>query len=102
MADRLRSPIKGDYASPAKPGSRVTIQQVGDRPFSADDTYVIASSDFTCNGGDTYYMLAEAAKQGLENTNELITDVFADFLRDTCKAEVPEQYRTAQNRITIA
>ena len=91
-----------DYASPAKPGSRVTIQQVGDRPFSTDDTYVIASTDFTCNGGDTYYVFAEAAKQGLENTNELITDVFADFLRDACKGEVPEQYRTAQNRITIA
>lgn len=90
------------HASPANPGSRVKITQIGNRDYDADDTYVIASTDFVCNGGDTYYVFAQAAKKTMEGTEYQITEVLQHYLEDTCKGEVPEEYREAQGRITIS
>ncbi|MDO4798663.1 MAG: 5'-nucleotidase C-terminal domain-containing protein [Coriobacteriales bacterium] len=89
------------HAKPANPGGRVTITRVGNRDYNANDTYVIASADFICNGGDTYYVFAESAQDTMEGTGYLMADVLRYYLEDACKGEMPEEYREAQGRITI-
>ena len=89
------------HARPANPGGRITITRVGNRDYNADDTYVIASADFICNDGDTYYVFAESAQKTMKGTGYQIADVLQYYLEDACKGEMPEQYREAQGRITI-
>lgn len=89
------------FAAPAAPGSRVTIEQVGGRPWSATDTYLLAALDFLCQGGDTYYEIKQAA--GLENPImcDFDYEIFAGFLVGPCDHEVPDIYESPQNRIVI-
>jgi len=89
------------FAAPATPGSRVTIEQVGGRPWSATDTYLLATLDFLCQGGDTYYEIKQAA--GLENPImcDFDYEIFAGFLTGPCDHEVPDIYENPQDRIVI-
>ena len=48
------------YYAPANPGSRVTITSVGGKKFNRNDTYYIATNNFTAAGGDTYYVFGQA------------------------------------------
>lgn len=50
------------YYAPAAPGSRVTIESVGGRDFDLKDTYYIAVNNFMAEGGDTYYVFANASE----------------------------------------
>ena len=89
------------YAKPANPGSRVTIQDVGGKGFSLDAEYVIASSDFVCVGGDTYYCFAEAAQTTLKSTNYLVSDALRYYLEEELGGVVPERYKEPEGRISI-
>lgn len=48
------------YYAPANPGSRVTITSVGGKAFDLNETYYIATNNFTAAGGDTYYVFGQA------------------------------------------
>ena len=88
---------------PANPGSRVTIHDVGGRGFNLDDTYTIASIDFLCAGGDTYYVFAEAAQETMKSINYLQYDCLQYYLQEACNSIVPEEYAdpAGQGRIEI-
>lgn len=91
------------YSKPAKPGSRVTIEDVGGRGFSLDDTYTVASIDFLCMGGDSYYVFSEAAGKTMKSLNALLSDSVIFYLTERCDGEVSEEYRdpAGQGRITV-
>lgn len=38
------------YFAPAKPGSRVTIHEIGGKPFDADKVYTLVTTEFICRG----------------------------------------------------
>ena len=91
------------YNMPAKPGSRVTIEDVGGRGFSLDDTYTVASIDFLCMGGDSYYVFSEAAGKTMKSLNALLSDSVIFYLTERCNGEVSEEYRdpAGQGRIAV-
>ena len=89
------------YHSPANPGARVTITDVGGRGFAEDDTYVIATSDFLCVGGDTYYALAEGASTTMQSINYLTSDALRYYLEEALNGEVTPEYENPQGRIVV-
>lgn len=89
------------YASPAAPGSRVTIEQVGDSAWDADSVYSIATSGFICQGGDTYYAFKQAATAERPITCDFDYEAISGFLIGPCDHEVPTDYESPKGRITI-
>ena len=89
------------FASPAAPGTRVQIQDVGGRGFSPDDVYAVAASNFLCAGGDTYYVFKEASEVEQPVTFAYDYDAVASYLVEACDHVVPDEYAEPQGRITI-
>lgn len=73
------------------------------RGFSLDDTYTVASIDFLCMGGDSYYVFSEAAGTTMKSLNALLSDSVIFYLTERCNGEVSEEYRdqAGQGRITV-
>ncbi len=89
------------FASPAAPGARVTITDVGGKGFDEAATYSVATTSFVGEGGDTYYVF-KGASQG--NTPEKFAfdyEALSSYLVEGCGHEVPAQYAEPQGRITI-
>lgn len=80
------------FMAPANPGGRVTIHDVGGRGFDLEDTYTIASNDFMCAGGDTYYVFADAATTTMKTIGYLQSDCLRYYLQEACGGVVPEEY----------
>lgn len=89
-----------DYASPASPGARVTIQDVGGRGFDSQATYSIAVTTFLADGGDTYYAFKEAAQAEQPITFGFDYEAISSYLIVACEHEVPAEYAEPQGRIT--
>ena len=89
------------YASPADPGARVTITDVGGKGFDLDETYTLASTDFLCIGGDTYHAFKEAAEAGDPVVLGLDYEALSSYLIAGCDHKVPDEYEEPQGRITI-
>lgn len=89
------------YPSPADPGARVTITDVGGRGFNARDTYSIATISFLCDGGDTYHVFKVAAEAEQPTTFGFDYQTLVDYLVDSCNRTVPDKYAEPQGRITI-
>lgn len=83
------------FKAPAKPGSRVTIRDIDGRDFNLDETYTIATSEFICAGGDTYYVFAEAAQATRKSINYLVSDTLQYYLVEALGGEVTETYADA-------
>ena len=89
------------YASPAAPGARVRIDEVGGREFSPDETYTLATINFLCEGGDTYHVFKEAADAEQPLVFCYDYEAFASYLVEGCDHRVPDEYAEPQGRITI-
>ena len=89
------------YASPATPGARVKIADVGGKGFDVTETYAIAASSFLCAGGDTYYAFKEAADAEPPVTFGFDYEALSSYLVEGCKHTVPDEYAEPQGRITI-
>lgn len=86
------------YFAPANPGSRVTIQSVGEKAFDVNATYNIAVNNFMAAGGDTYYVFAQASQvleTGVVDAEGLISYV------DSMGGIIGDEYAAPQGRITI-
>ena len=86
------------YYAPAAPGSRVTIETVGDRAFSLTDSYYIAVNNFMADGGDTYYVFTQAEEvidTGVIDAEGLISYV------DSLGGVIGDSYAVPKNNITI-
>ncbi|MBR2682545.1 MAG: bifunctional metallophosphatase/5'-nucleotidase [Atopobiaceae bacterium] len=89
------------FHSPAAPGGRITIHDVGGREFDEGETYTIAMSNFLCEGGDTYYAFKAAADAEAPQTFGFDFEAITSYLVEGCDHEVPAEYEAAQDRITI-
>lgn len=87
--------------SPAAPGTRVTITDVGGRGFDANATYTIATISFLASGGDTYYAFKAASDAKTPTAFGFDYEAIVSYLTVACNHEVPDQYATPQGRITI-
>lgn len=89
------------YYQPAKPGSRVTINTINGEPFDINATYTVASSNYLCAGGDTYYVFAEAAQETMKGTGYLLCDALRYYLAEECQGQVSPEYTKSQGRIAM-
>ncbi len=89
------------YFAPAAPGSRVTITEVGGKPFDPEATYTIATIDFIAAGGDTYYCLAQAGAETKVYAGYLDTEALTNYMQTEMEGTIPETYAKPQGRITL-
>lgn len=89
------------FYAPAKPGTRVTIKDVGGRGFSTSDTYSIATNDFVSAGGDAYAVIAQAVAENGLTGGDSDYEALAGYLSGPLAGEVGEAYAAPQGRITI-
>lgn len=90
------------YYAPAKPGSRVTIQEVGGQVFDPEALYNIATNDFTAAGGDTYYAFRYANQTSGYMTGVALEDALVSYVTEELGGKVTEaRYGAPQGRITI-
>jgi len=85
------------YYAPAAPGSRVTIETVGGKAFDLNATYNIAVNNFMADGGDTYYVFANAEKidTGVVDAEGLISYV------NSMNGIIGDEYANTKGNITI-
>lgn len=94
-------PNSGYYA-PAQPGSRVTIESVGKRPFQPEAVYSIAMIEFLASGGDTYAGLClPGAKLDYQSIGYLDVEALENYLTEKLHGVIGMEYSEAQARITI-
>ena len=86
------------YYAPAKPGSRVTITSVGGKAFNLDDTYYIATNNFTAAGGDTYYVFGTA--DYVVQTEILDADALIAYV-NSMGGVIGEEFKKAAGNITV-
>ncbi len=67
------------YYAPAKPGSRVTIETVGGKPFDPDADYVIVTNDFVAAGGGQAYVLKYPNQQTGYNSYIALEDAMINY-----------------------
>ena len=89
------------YYAPAAPGARVTIHEVGGKPFDPEATYTIATIDFLASGGDTYYCFAEAAATSTVYVGYLDSDGLVNYMKTELEGTIPEIYAEPQGRIEV-
>ena len=89
------------YYAPAKPGSRVTIADIGGQPFDLEAIYTIATNDFTAAGGDTYYAFRFPNATSGYKTGLALEDALVNYVTQVLGGVVSEQYAQPQGRITV-
>ena len=70
------------YFEPAKPGSRVTIHEVGGKPFDADKVYTLVTTEFICRGGDAYGKLTEPGAVDIQAIGYVDTEAVENYLKE--------------------
>ena len=89
------------YYAPAAPGSRVTITEVGGKPFDPEAAYTIATIDFIATGGDTYYCLAQAGAKTIVYAGYLDNEALTNYMKTEMDGTIQEIYAKPQGRITL-
>jgi len=89
------------YYAPAKPGSRVSIQSIGGKPFDPQVEYIIATNDFSAAGGDQSYVLKYANQQTGYNTGISLEDALINYTSKVLGGVIGQQYAQPQGRITV-
>lgn len=89
------------YFAPAKPGSRVTIHEVGGKPFDADKVYTLVTTEFICRGGDAYGKLTEPGAVDIQAIGYVDTEAVENYLKEELKGTVPAKYEKEQGRVTV-
>lgn len=87
--------------APATPGARVTITEVGGRPFDLNATYTIATNEFLAAGGDTYYVFRYASSNENTDIGVSLEDAMIDYITDALGGIVGEEYAAPRDQITI-
>jgi len=89
------------YYAPAAPGSRITITEVGGKPFDPEGIYTIATIDFLATGGDTYYSFARAGANTMVYVGYLDHEALIHYMKTELGETIPKSYSEPQGRITI-
>ncbi len=86
------------YFAPANPGSRVTINEVGGKPFDPNANYTVAVNAFQAEGGDTYYALTQGSY--IQDTGLTDAEVLISYVKSMNNV-IDETYAQSQGRIKI-
>lgn len=86
------------YFAPANPGSRVTIHEVGGKPFDLKANYTVAVNAFQAEGGDTYYALTQGSY--IQDTGLTDAEVLISYVKSLDNV-IGEDYAQPQGRIKI-
>lgn len=78
---------------------RVTIDSVNGKPFDPDADYAIITTEFNAEGGDTYYVLTQAASRF--DTGISVEYALQQYVIDKLDGVIDESYANPQGRITI-
>ena len=89
------------YFAPAKPGSRVTIHEVGGKSFDVDKVYTLVTTEFICRGGDAYGKLTEPGAADIQAIGYVDTEAVENYLKEELKGTVPAKYEKEQGRVTV-
>ncbi len=87
-----------EYYAPAKPGSRVTIEEIAGKPFDAERIYAVIMTEFQYNGGASYGGLRELARNA-QSIGYLDVEAVENYLKSELHGQVGEQYSKSANRI---
>lgn len=104
--DTTKPFVKGEpyphsvYYQPAKPGTRVTIKNVGGKAFDPNATYNIAVPDFLTSGGDSYYSMQDPSKVTVHDVDYLAADAVRNYIKER-GGTVGSQYAAPQGRVEI-
>jgi len=89
------------YCAPKQLGSRVTIHEVGGKPFDPDAEYNIATLEFATRGGDSYGHLVEPGVAEFISTGYVDKDAICNFIKEELNGVISERYAAPAGRITI-
>ena len=90
------------FYAPAKPGSRVTIHTVDNKPFDPNASYTIAMTEFQTAGGDNYGAMAlPGAKEASQSIGYIDSDAIENYLVTALGGKIGPQYAKAQGRFTV-
>lgn len=91
------------FHAPAKPGSRVTINSIGGKPFNPDAIYTVAAAEFIAMyGGDNYGgLVGKDTKVDIRSIGYVDAEAFENFLTTHLKGKIGKRYAKSQNRIII-
>ena len=79
--------------------NRVSIQTVGGQEFDPEAEYLLVSTDFIFNGGDTYYALKS---EDAVDTGAALDEVLMQYITEVLEGTVTaEKYGEPAGRITI-
>ena len=82
---------------------RVSIGDVNGKPFDAEATYAVITSNANFNGMDSSYMFAAAAGENEKSTitTAVVRDVVWMYIAGELNNQIGEAYAAAQGRITV-
>jgi 5'-nucleotidase len=89
------------YYAPAAPGTRVTITEVGGKPFDPEATYTIATIDFIASGGDSFYVFAKAGAATKVYVGYLDNEGLVNYMKTELDGTIPEIYAKPRGRIVV-
>lgn len=87
------------YYAPKNAGERMKILRIGERLFSAEETYHIVTNDYLANGGDAYAAFSKGEKI---DTDCLVADMVAAYLKESLEGQMPRRYEQAEGRTAVA
>lgn len=87
--------------APRRPGARVTIHEVGGKPFDLKATYRLATFEFICRGGDAYGALTIPGKGTSSIIGYVDTDAVEHYLTEALNGRIDSRYGSPQGRITL-
>ncbi|MBO4378744.1 MAG: 5'-nucleotidase C-terminal domain-containing protein, partial [Clostridia bacterium] len=93
----------GDNWFKAASLGRVTIEEVCGKPFEAEATYAVITSNANFNGMDSSYVFKAAAQANERSTitTAVVRDVIWMYISEEFGNVIDETYAEAQGRITI-
>ena len=77
---------------------RVSIDEIGGKPFDPEATYAVVTNNFCAAGGDTYYVFKNASAQF--DTGLPLDEVLMDYITEELHGVIGETYAAPKGRIT--
>jgi len=75
---------------------RITIDSINGKPFSAADTYLVVTSSFIADGGDTYGAFRSLPRISIAPLDE---DVFSNYISEGLSGVIDSRYSNPAGRI---
>ncbi len=97
--DANDEPFPGSTYYGPKSIKRVTINDIGGKPFDPDALYAVVTNDFVSGGGEAYYAFGEAADK--VNTGIPFDTIVTEYVKEKLGGIIGTEYAEPQGRITI-